>query len=98
MRELRGCVHIDAVRSAGLTPLEACYLQDPNFFKAHGYKDDDVPAVTAEHEKKKAEAEVITSALMADCFAVLSDDERQYLCDGALAMFDAVRDPVAVTE
>jgi hypothetical protein len=98
MRELRGCVHIDAVRSVGLTPLEACYLQDPNVFKAHGYKDDEVPAVTADHEKKKAEAEVITSTLMADCFAVLSDDERQYLRDGALAMFDAVRDPVAVTE
>jgi hypothetical protein len=98
MRELRGCVHIDAVASVGLTPLEACYLQAPEVFKGHGYKEDDVPIVTPELVEKKAEAEVITSTMMADCFGVLSDDERQYLCDGALAMFDALSNPVAVTE
>jgi len=32
MRELRGCVHIDAVNEVGLSALEACYLQDPAFF------------------------------------------------------------------
>jgi hypothetical protein len=56
--------------------LEACYLQDPNFFKCTATRTTTCPAVTAEHEKKKAEAEVITSTMMADCFSVLSDDER----------------------
>jgi hypothetical protein len=32
MRELRGCVHIDAVNEVGLSAVEACYVQDPSFF------------------------------------------------------------------
>jgi hypothetical protein len=98
MRELRGGVHIVAVQSVGLSALEACYLQDPGVFKMHGYKDDDVPAVTEEHRTLKVEAEERTNTMMAECFSVLSDQERQDLCDGALAMFGALSDPVAVTE
>jgi hypothetical protein len=97
MRELRGGVHIVAVQSVGLTPREACYLQDPGVFKMHGYKDDDAPTVTEEHHKLKVEAEERTNTMMAECFSVLSDQERQDLCDGALAMFNALSDPVAVT-
>jgi hypothetical protein len=96
MRELHGCVHIDAVHQTGLTPFEACYLQDPNSLKAHGYGDDDVPAVTAQHEAKKVEAEVLTSTMMAQLFAALTQEERQRPCDGARAMFDALKNPVAV--
>jgi hypothetical protein len=96
MRELRGCVHIDAVREVGLSPLEASYLQDPSVFKMHGYGDDDVPRVTPELEAKKAQAEVVTSAAMAECFAVLDDDQRDQLAQGALAMFEALKSPVAV--
>ena len=96
MRELRGCVHIDAVREVGLSAREAAYLQDPAVFKLHGYGDDEVPRVTPELEAKKAEAEVVTSALMAECFAVLDDAERDQLAEGALAMFEALKSPVAV--
>jgi hypothetical protein len=96
MRELRGCLHIDAVREVGLTPLQACYLQGPDGFKGHGYGEDDVPIITGELEAKKIEAEVLTSNMMADCFAVLDDQERQQLRDGALAMFEALKIPVAV--
>jgi hypothetical protein len=35
---------------------------------------------------------------MASYFEVLSDDERQALRDGALAMNDAVKNPVPVTQ
>lgn len=97
LRELRGCVHIDAVKEVGLTPQEAAYLQDANVFKLHGYTDVDVPTVTPELEAKKAQAETITSAAMASYFDVLSDEERQALRDGALAMSDAVKNPVPVT-
>jgi hypothetical protein len=96
MRELRGCVHIDAVAEAGLTVVQACYLSDADNFRRHGYTEADVPAVTADDEARKVRAEQITSAAMAGCFAVLSDDERQHLRDGALAMFDALRSPVSV--
>jgi hypothetical protein len=34
---------------------------------------------------------------MAECFSVLSDEERQHLADGAVAMFAALKDPVAVS-
>ena len=97
LRELRGGAHIDAVAQVGLTPLEACYLQDDSVFKLHGYSDDDVPPVTPELEAKKIHAEVVTSELMARYFSVLSGDERQRLADGTLAMFAALSDPVAVT-
>ena len=96
MRELRGCVHIDAVAEAGLTVEEACYLSDADNFRRHGYTEADVPVVTADIEARKLRAEQITSAAMADYFAVLSDEERQHLRDGALAMYDALRSPVPV--
>ena len=96
MRELRGCVHIDAVNEVGLSALEACYLQDPMIFTLHGYVEDETPTMTPEQAAKKGEAEVLTSAMMGECFGVLSDDERQHLADGALAMYAALRDPVPV--
>jgi hypothetical protein len=96
MRELRGSVHIDAVHEVGLSPLEAIYLEDPSIFTMHGYGDNEAPSVTPELEAKKAQAEVLTSAAMAEYFAVLNDEERQGLGDGALAMLEALKSPVAV--
>jgi hypothetical protein len=96
MRELRGCVHIDAVAQVGLTPAQAIYLQNPDDFKRHGYIDEEVPGASTDLDAKKKEAEVLTNSMMAHYFDVLDDDERQYLLDGAHAMFDALQDPVAV--
>ena len=45
MRELRGCVHIDAVNEVGLAPVEACYLHDPMIFALHGYVEDETPII-----------------------------------------------------
>jgi len=97
MRELRGCVHIDAVNEVGLSALEACYLQDPAFFTSHGYLEEEIPSVTPESVAKKARAEELTSAMIAECFGVLSENERQSLARGALAMFSALKVPVAVS-
>ncbi len=97
MRELRGCVHIDAVNDVGLSAVEACYLQDPMVFTMHGYLEDETPEVTPEKSAKKLRAEEMTSAMMAECFSVLSDDERQDFADGALAMLAALKVPVAVS-
>lgn len=96
LRELRGCVHIDAVREVGLSPAEAAYLQDATIFKMHGYTDEDIPVVTPELEAKKRQAEDITSAAMASYFDVLTDQERADLREGALAMDEAVKNPVPV--
>ena len=83
MRELRGCVHIDAVNEVGLSALEACYLQDPMLFALHGYVEDEAPDVTPDATAKKARAEELTSSMMSDCFSVLDDEERQHFADGA---------------
>ncbi len=97
MRELRGCVHIDAVHEVGITSAEAAYLQDPFIFKLHGYGDDEVPEVTPELEAKKKRAEEITSAGVASYFEVLSDEERQAFHDGTIAMNEALKSPVPVS-
>lgn len=96
LRELRGGVHIHAVKEVGLGALEACYLQDPSVFTLHGYSEDQIPEVTPELEAKKIRAEEITSAMMAKCFEVLSDAERDALATGTRLMFDALASPVLV--
>jgi len=96
LRELRGCVHIDAIAEAGITAAQAAYLQDAGIFKLHGYTDEDVPTVTPELEAKKKRAEEITSTTMARYFEVLSDDERAAVREGALAMEAALKNPVPV--
>jgi hypothetical protein len=97
LRELRGCVHIDAVNEVGLSAVEACYLQDPAVFTMHGYVEEETPTVTPESAAKKVRAEELTSAMMAECFNVLSDEERQSLANGAVAMFAALQEPVSVS-
>jgi hypothetical protein len=97
LRELRGGLHILAVSEVGLSPLVACYLQDPAVFTLHGYQADEAPAVTSDLEAKKERAEELTSAAMENCFDVLSDVEREALAAGTRAMFDALQDPVAVS-
>jgi hypothetical protein len=96
LRELRGGVHIHAVKEAGLDPLTACYLQDPTVFTLHGYKEDATPEVTADLEAKKRRAEELTTEMMARCFDVLSDEERQAVAEGATLMFRAIDNPVPV--
>ena len=96
LRELRGCVHIDASNEVGLSAVEACYVQDPIIFTLHGYVEDETPLVRPEIEAKKVRAEERTSAVMAGYFDVLNDEERAYVADGATAMHEALRQPVAV--
>jgi hypothetical protein len=52
--------------------------------------------VTPETAAKKVRAEALTSSSMGEYFSVLSDEERRQLADGAIAMFAALREPVAV--
>jgi hypothetical protein len=96
MRELRGALHIEAVHEAGITPREACYIQDATIFTMHGYQDDEVPEVTDETRAKKVEAENLTEKKMAKCFDVLTDPQREALANGARLMFEALSTPVPV--
>jgi hypothetical protein len=85
------------VNEVGLSAVEACYLQDPAVFTMHGYVEEETPTVTPESATKKVRAEELTSAMMAECFNVLSDEERQSLANGAVAMFAALQEPVSVS-
>jgi hypothetical protein len=69
---------------------------DSMILSLRGYVEDETASVTPETGAKKIEAERRTSEMMAECFSVLSDDDRQHLVDGALAMFAAIKAPVAV--
>jgi len=70
---------------------------DPSVFTRHGYAADEAPEVTEELERKKIQAEELTSAAMEKCFDVLSDTERDALAVGTRAMFEALQNPVPVT-
>jgi hypothetical protein len=96
LRELRGGLHIRAVNNAELDIVAACYLQGPEVFALHGYKEDDAPVVTDELRGKKLRAEELTNAAMASAFAVLRDEQRASLAEGAAQMFQALSDPVSV--
>ncbi len=93
MRELRGGVHIEAVRAVGLAASEACYLDDVGSFKLHGYGDADVPTVTPALVAAKAAAEQATDEAMAARFEVLSEGERAALAGGVDAMVAALSNP-----
>ena len=96
LRELRGGLHIRAVTDAQLDIVAACYLQGPDVFALHGYKEDEAPVVTEDLREKKRRAEELTDAAMASAFAALSDEQRASLAEGAAKMFEALSDPVPV--
>jgi hypothetical protein len=96
LRELRGGLHIRAVHDVELDIVAACYLQGPEIFALHGYKEDDAPVVTEELRAKKRRAEELTDAAMASAFAALDDEQRACVAEGAAAMFAALSDPVPV--
>jgi hypothetical protein len=96
LRELRGGVHIHAVKEVGLDAVTACYLQDPTVFTLHGYKEDATPNVTEDLEAKKRRAEELTSEMVARCFDALSEEERLAVAEGTRLMFNALQNPVPV--
>jgi hypothetical protein len=96
LRELRGGLHIRAVTDAELDIVAACYLQGPEVFALHGYKEEQAPVVTQELREKKQRAEELTNTAMASALAVLGEEQRASLVEGAAAMFAALSDPVPV--
>lgn len=96
LRELRGGLHICAVREVGLAAVEACYLDDPAVFALHGYRPEDAPEVTDELRAKKSRAEEMTNEAMATRFALLSAEDRAVVARATRSMFEALAHPVPV--
>jgi len=97
LRELRGGVHTDAVKAAGVSAAAACQLDRGGaYFGLHGYGDEHRVEETPQLVAARAAAEDATTAGMAELFGVLTEDQRDALADGALALFDALGSPVPV--
>jgi len=87
LRELRGGVHIDAVKAAGLSAKQACQLDRGGFsFALHGYNEDDKEPETPELIAARDAAERDTTARMAQLFDALSEDQRDALAAGSDAL------------
>jgi hypothetical protein len=77
LRELRGCLHINAVVAEGLTGMQAVLASENGefFAKLHGYQE---PYPDVSHLKdRRARAEEMTARLMAEVYErALTPDER----------------------
>lgn len=92
LRELRGGVHTDAVKAAGLSPVTACQFnrdRDLDNFKMHGFSEEDLVEYTPEIEAQKAAAEAATTAQMAALFAPLSQTQLEAIVAGTNALVAA---------
>ena len=98
LRELRGGLHIEAVREVGLSAKEAAFLQDEGVYKWHGYDEHSAPEVTSELVAKKEHAEELTTQKEVTYLAVLSGDECDRVAEVSALMFAALSNPVAVTK
>ena len=92
LRELRGGVHTDAVKAQGLETAAACQLDRPgmDYFRMHGFSEEDLVEPTAELTAKKAAAEETTNARMAELYAALSPAQCQAIVDGTKALAAAL--------
>jgi hypothetical protein len=86
LRELRNEIHVEAVREAGLQPVEAVAVKSPAMAPMFGWSD--LPEVDDPLRTRHAEAEEHTNRRIAQAYAALDDAERDELvslCEAALA-------------
>ena len=95
LRELRGGVHLGAVRALGLSPAAATYLESVDTFALHGFSDNDVPEVSDALHAARAAAERRTDVRMAELLGVLDGSFEEFAA-AVGAMRDALDTPVPV--
>ena len=97
LRELRGGVHTDAIKAAGLSGAAAVQSdRDGMMFGLHGYSDEDRVEVTDDLTAARAQADAQTAATMAELLGVVDAAHDAALRAGATAMYEALAAPVAV--
>jgi hypothetical protein len=89
MRELRGSVHLAAVRAAGMTTLTAHAIKRPTEVELFGWKQS--PDVTDDDRARHATAESTTNDMLAASFGVLDDVGAAALCTGTDAIHAALK-------
>ena len=97
LRELRGGVHTDAIKAAGLSGAAAVQSdRDGMMFGLHGYSDEDRVDLTDDLVAARAQADAQTAATMAELLGVVDAAQDAALRAGATAMQEALAAPVAV--
>jgi hypothetical protein len=97
LREVRGGVHTEVVAESELSFAAACQFdRGDDYYRLHGFGDDDRVPETEEALAARAEIEEETEDRMAGLFGVLDDAGLAALVAGAVAFEGAVFDPVPV--
>ena len=97
IREVRGGVHTDAIKAAGLSDAEAVQLYaGGSMLGLHGYGEDDTVEETPELIARRIAAEDDTNARMVSLLESLSDTQREALVAGSDAMLAALANPVPI--
>jgi hypothetical protein len=89
MRELRGSVHLAAVRAAGMTTLTAHAIKRPTEVELFGWKH--TPDVTDDDRARHARAEELTNDMLAPSFGEPDENGAAALVAGTNAMHEALR-------
>jgi hypothetical protein len=96
LREVRGGVHTEAVAESELSFAAACQFdRGDDYYRLHGFGDDDRVPETDEALAMRAEVEEETEDRMAGLFDVLDASGLEALVAGALAFEGAIFAPVA---
>lgn len=90
LREFRGSAHLLAVVASGLRPIEAHYLQSPDFWAMFGWADADIPEVTDDHRRRLEAAEALTDRLVLPAYSVLDAEGAAALVAGMEAIAAAL--------
>ncbi|MDA3038195.1 MAG: evbL [Actinomycetota bacterium] len=88
LRELRGSVHLNALIASSISPAIAHCVQRPEMIAAFGW--DPAPDTSGFDESKRAGAEALTDAMVAEGMLGLTEAQAAALRDGAAAIAAAL--------
>jgi hypothetical protein len=89
LREMRGSVHLAAIRAAGMTTLTAHAIKRPTEVELFGWKE--TPDITDDDRARHAQAESMTNDMLAPSFGVLDDAGTAALVAGTDAIHAALK-------
>jgi len=90
LRELRGSVHLVAIRASGLDPRTAHYIHRPEHYSLFGWPEGSEPVVTDDDRRSYEAAAELTERLLAPAFGVLDPSGAEELAGLLPAMVATV--------
>ena len=90
LRELRGAVHLLAVRACGLSGRNAHLAERPHMAASFGWSPDEVDSITSADRDALRRSETMTDDLLKPAFGALDQAGARALVDGSRLIFDAL--------